>query len=216
MKIVCLSASNIEPFRASSASTRACELVRDLVQAQPGFASVEVEILPLIDYELKPCRMCGKCLPTGRCARDEAFNQLQDHLAAADAIFVVCPHYALIPSKLMIILEKMQEISYLHWCQDNSYRLPYAGKPLGLVAHGGQTAEALPYYRKSLLDPLATICASVGLRVVGAGVDEPTGVVFGITSLSMPKDSIFVTIEHDWNDIRHSLAPLVRNVLAQV
>ena len=214
MKVACLSASNISPARKHSASTRTCELIcEQLAEIQP---SIQVEIVPLIDYALKPCRMCGECLPTLRCSQDEAFNQVHDRLQSADAVFMVCPHYAPIPSKVMILLEKLEEMAYLKYCQDNTFRTPLHGKPIGIIAHGGQTEEALPYYKTALLDPLASAFASVGMRVIGASEQWPNGVTFGIQSLKMPSDSIFVTIEHDWQVIRQRIQPLVENVIAAI
>jgi NAD(P)H-dependent FMN reductase len=214
MKVVCLSASNIKPARQHSASTHTCELIRNLlVEIQP---SIEVEIVPLIDYAMKPCRMCGECLPTLRCSQDEDFNQVHDRLQSAEAVFLVCPHYAPIPSKVMILLEKLEEMAYLKYCQDNTSVTPLHGKPIGIIAHGGQTEEALPYYKNALLDPLANAFASVQMRVIGAGEQWPNGVTFGIESLTMPTDSIFVTIEHDWQVIRQRIQPLVENVIAAI
>jgi len=214
MKIVCLSASNISPGRQHSASTHTCELIRDqLTELQP---SNEVEILPLIDYALKPCQMCGECLPTLRCSQDEAFNRVHDKLQSADAVFLVCPHYAPIPSKVMILLEKLEEMAYLKYCQDNTSLTPLHGKPIGIIAHGGQTEEALPYYKTALLDPLANAFTSIQMRVIGAGTQWPNGVTFGIQSLILPPSSIFVTIEHDWQAIHQRIQPLVENVIAAI
>ena len=215
MKITCISASNIEVARGHSASTRACELIGDLLREECG-PSVQVEILPLIDFELKPCRMCGKCLKAGKCVRDEAFNRLYESLAQADGVFVVCPHYAPLPSKLMILLEKLEEICYLNWCQDHAYHTVVYRKPIGLVAHGGQTSEALPYYKIALLDPLAQGFASVQMRVVGVDEQWPNGAVFGIKDLTLPPNATFVEIEHNWVEIRERIAPLVKNFLAGV
>ena len=213
MKITCISASNVEPARENSASTRACELIRNLAQAE---CDAQVTILPLIDYEIKPCRMCGECLEAGQCVRDTAFNQIYQHLAGADAVFVVCPHYAPLPSKLMMLLEKLEEICYLNWCQNQEYQTIVYQKPIGLIAHGGQTAQAAPYYKTALLDPLALAFASVQMKVVGAGEQWPNGVAFGVKSLGLAPGAVFVTIEHDWEDIRGRLAPLVKNVLDQI
>ena len=212
MKITCISASNVEPARGHSASTRTCELVREIIRAE-GFPNAEVKILPLIDYEMTPCRMCGKCFTAGKCVRDEAFNSVHDEIKSSDALFVVCPHYAPLPSKVMMLLEKMQEIWYLNWCQDNNYSAPYSERPIGLIAHGGQTAEALPYYKRTLLDPLANAFASVQFKVISTGEQWPTGAVFGVKNLSLPIGSIFVAIDHDWDEIRERVTPLVRNVL---
>ncbi len=213
MKITCISASNIEPAREHSASTRTCELIRDLAQAE---GDAQVTILPLIDYEMKPCRMCGKCLEAGQCVCDTAFNQIYQRLAETDAVFVVCPHYAPLPSKLMMLLEKLEEICYLNWCQDQGYQTIVHQKPIGLVAHGGQSTKAAAYYKTALLDPLALAFASVQMKVVGAGEQWPNGVAFGIKDLSLTPGSVFVTIKHDWDDIRGRLTPLVKNVLAQI
>lgn len=212
MKVVCVSASNIRPARQHSASTHACELIREALAEYD--ASIAVEILPLIDYAMKPCRMCGECIPTLRCTQDEAFNQVHSQLQTADAIFLVCPHYAPIPSKVMILLEKLEEMAYLKYCLDSTYHATMYGKPIGIIAHGGQTEEALLYYKTALLDPLAGAFTSVQMRVIGAGAQWPNGVAFGIQSLTQTPGSIFVTIEHDWQAIRQRIQPLVENVIA--
>jgi len=212
MKITCISASNIERARQNSASTHACRIIQEMVLGQPDPAA-EVQIVPLLDYELKSCRMCGKCFETGLCARDEAFNQLYRQLTSADGIFVVCPHYAPFPSKVMILLEKLEEMLYLKSCADPNYRFTLWQKPVGIIVHGGQTEEALPYYRTALLEPLANALASVHMDVIGAGAEWPRGVAFGIQRILPPDNSIFVTIEHNWAQIEQRLGKLVENVV---
>ncbi len=212
MKVLCISGSNIEVAREHSASTHACELVEEMLRGE-SLPGLEVEILPLIDYELIPCRMCGSCLESGECVRDEAFNQVFRKMQRAQAIFLAVPHYAPIPSKVMMLLEKMEEMAYLNWCQDETYRFPLAEKPVGVIAHGGQSApEALPYYKTALLDPVAGALASVGMRPVGAEEEWPNGVTFGIQSLAKRPDSAFVDIVHNWDDVRQRIRPLVRNM----
>jgi multimeric flavodoxin WrbA len=214
MHVLCISGSNISVARKNSASTHACELIGELVHA--SYPAARVEIAPLIDYELKPCRMCGKCFEKLECAYDSDFNDLHARMSAADAIFLICPYYAPLPSKVMIVLEKLQEMVYLRSCAQVDYHFTLYRKPLGIVAHGGQTNEALPYYKTALLDPLANAFAGVQMYVVGAGEQWPNGVTFGIRSITKPADSIFVTIEHDWDDVRARIAPLVQNVLARL
>lgn len=86
MQIVCISAANIEAARNNSASARACQVVRDLPYTE--LPEAEVEIISLIDCELKSCRMCGACHPGGRCARDAAFSQILAKLTGADGVFL--------------------------------------------------------------------------------------------------------------------------------
>jgi len=213
MKFVCISAANIEAARTTSASLRTCRLAAEqIAQQQPG---AQVDVLPLIDYELKPCRMCGECFGSHVCTRDEDFNQVFSALTAADGVIWVVPHYAPLPSKMMILTEKMEEMAFLGWTVGGeNYRFPLAGKPVGIIAHGGQSApEALPYYEKALLEPLATAFASCQMRVVGLDGDHPHGVTFGITGLQKRPGSIFVDIAHDWDAIRDQIAPLVGRVV---
>lgn len=214
MKVACISAANIEVARNHSASVHACELVRDLLREERP--DVEVEITPLLDYEMNPCRMCGKCLHIQRCARDDGFNQVFEKMIASDGVFVVVPHYAPLPSKLMILFEKMEEIAFLNGCADSSYRFPLHQKFAAVIGHGGQQATdaVLAYYQRALVEPVSMALSSVAMRVVGAGPKEPNGVTFGIRSLEMRDDSIFVDIQHDWEDVRRRIAPLVHNMAA--
>lgn len=213
MKLLCISASNIEPFRQQSASTRACRIAAELAAER---APVESELLALIDFELNPCRMCGNCLADGRCCRDEAFNQIYERIQAADAVLLVTPHYAPIPSKVAMLCEKLQEIAFLNSCRDENYRGPLFKKPLGVVAHGGQceTPEILDYYYNALALPVANAFAGVGMRPLGVSAQMPRGAVFGIRALRMPEEGVFCTIEHDWDAIRDRLIPLVENLIA--
>lgn len=213
MKIICVSASNVELAREVSASTKTCEMSRELILTEH---SAQVEILWLIDYEMNPCRMCVNCLETGKCVRDDAFNHIHKNLAEADAVFMVCPDYAPLPSKVMMLLEKMEEICYINWCQDQKYQTVVFEKPIELVAHGGQPTKAASYYETALLDPLALSFSSIQMKVVGARELSPNGVAYGVRNFGLIPDSIFVEIEHDWEDIRSRLTPLVKNVLGQI
>jgi multimeric flavodoxin WrbA len=214
MKITCISAANIEVSKTASASVRACEIVRELLLSERPDA--EVEIVPLIDYEMTPCRMCGECLAPQRCPRDEAFNQVFEKLIGADGAFFIVPHYAPLPAKLMILFEKFEEISYLSWCADNHYHFPLTGKPVGVIGHGGQQPadEVLAYYQRALVEPVAQTLSAVSMRVIPAGADQPHGVTFGIRSLTQTKGEVFVDIQHDWGDVRRRIAPLVHNFAA--
>lgn len=217
MKIVCISCSNVETARENSASTRTCELVRELVLE--GHPQAQVEIIPLIDYELKPCRMCADCTEAQRCANDEAFNAIFEKMIAADATIVVVPHYAPLPSKLMMLTETMQEMFFLGWCADaENYRFPLHGQPVGVIGHGGQetSPEVVAYYQRALVEPVAGAFRAVSMRVIGAGEGGKDGVSFGVQSISRCSGGGCITIQHDWQDIRARIAPLVWNVVKSV
>jgi multimeric flavodoxin WrbA len=214
MKITCISAANIEVARQNSASVHTCELIRGLLQA--AHPDAMIEIVPLIDYELNACRMCGRCLHTQRCARDDAFNQVFEKMIAADGLFFVIPHYAPLPSKLMMLTEKMEEMAFLGWSADPEYRSPLHHKPAGVIGHGGQvpSADVIAYYQRMLVEPVAAALSSVGIKVIKPGDGKDEGVAFGIRSISQRPGSVFVDITHDWDDIRQRVAPLVLKVAA--
>jgi hypothetical protein len=68
MKVARISVANIEVARNHSASVHACELVRDLLREERP--DVEVEIIPLLDYEMKPCACAvSACTSTLRAGR---------------------------------------------------------------------------------------------------------------------------------------------------
>lgn len=67
---------------------------------------MEGEIVELKNLNLIPCRDCMKCLDSRRCAKDEAFNRINEKIIACDVLFIVSPHYAPIPAKLCLFLEK--------------------------------------------------------------------------------------------------------------
>jgi multimeric flavodoxin WrbA len=112
-------------------------MIEDYVKREHG-NNIEVETVRFTDYDFKPCIMCGGCAREGKCLYDEAFNILFSKMAAADGIILVCPHYATIPSKLMMVLEKLEEMTFISYClKKESYAL--SGKPVAVIGHGGMT-----------------------------------------------------------------------------
>ncbi len=213
-KITCISASNNAPARGRSVSTLVCDLFASQIAAFATL-STTVRVLPLLDYELKPCRMCGKCYQKNSCAEDSAFNTIFEEMCQSDAFFFVVPHYATLPAKLIILFEKLEEMLYLHWTHDPSYCLPFNGKPAGLVVHGGMedSRKVNAYYQRALLEPLKNMVESCGLQVIDPGKGQPRGVIFGIKKIHLPaNEEIMVRIDHDWEMIASRTQPLAENM----
>jgi hypothetical protein len=61
MLIVCISASNIKHAKDRSTSLKACNLIKTIINSKINNMA-DVEIIPLVDYELKPYIGCGKCI----------------------------------------------------------------------------------------------------------------------------------------------------------
>ncbi|MGE5654627.1 MAG: flavodoxin family protein [Bacillota bacterium] len=215
MRGTCISASNVIGKKNDSASTKACQMIAEMVREKHG-DQVETDIIPLINYDLRSCQMCGECVGRGHCVYDDGFNEILDRMSQADALFFVVPHYAPIPSKLIILFEKMEEIIYLHYLNDKSYVFPLRRKPAGVVGHGGMPEQYVKHYKTALVDPVASTVRSCGMEVIGVDDEWPTGVAFSITDLRKPDNAIFPIIEHDWAKVRQQIEPLVEKVMAKI
>jgi multimeric flavodoxin WrbA len=214
MKVLCISASNTN-LGKNSASVRVCQLIKDYLKDEV------VTIAPLSDYDMESCHLCGECFYEQQCLFDPAFNDLYGHICNSDVIFMVIPHYSPIPSKLLMLLEKLNEITYsfsLH-NKDKETHLPFFHKRVGLIGHGGmmESQEVLHYYHDHLLKPIADTLRSLSFDVVGDGQEYPDGMVFGLENdqcLVYDANSVFPKILHDYEQIGSRLKPFIDLVVS--
>lgn len=213
MKALCISASNIKHKKHNSTSTYTCRLIEEIIMNYIGNSAV-VEVLSLTEYEPNPCIGCGKCYETNTCIHDESFNTIYQKMQDSDCLFIVSPHYAPIPAKLSMILEKIEEMAYLHWFHDHNYKAALYKKPVGIVGHGGSDdRNALSAYKRVILDNIADALQTSMLDVVGNGETFPNGVVFMMDKYVRDENSIFPVQFYNWDIIRSEIVPLVENVL---
>jgi multimeric flavodoxin WrbA len=199
-----------------STSLIACQLIEKIIKTKLKRDAITVDIIRLADAELSPCTGCGQCFETGKCAVDDNFNNIYAQMIDADAVFIVSPHYAPIPAKLSMLLEKMEQISFLHWFQDNSYKTAMYKKPVGIIAHGGGSEKGmLRSYKAMVLDTIANALQTAGMDIVGLDEKWPNGFVFPVKEVRKDKDGIFPIQIYDWADIENRLTPLVEKVLAK-
>lgn len=148
---------------------------------------------------------------------DESFNVIYQKMQDSDCLFIVSPHYAPIPAKLSMILEKIEEMAYLHWFHDNSFKAALYNKPVGIIGHGGSdNRNALSAYKRVILDNIADALKTSMLDVVGNGDTFPNGVVFMMDKYTRDENSIFPVQLYNWDIIRSEIAPLVENVLKKL
>lgn len=218
MNIVCISASNIKHAGQNSTSLKICNLIKEMVKTKTiKDKNIDVEIISLVDYELKPCIGCGTCFKQESCIYDSAFNQIYDKLTKANALFIVSAHYAPIPSKLSMLLEKIEQLAFLKRFNDEDYRSPLFGKPVGIIGHGGGTEEIIKYYKGPVLDSIwNALSYPVEMNVIGLNNEDKNGVIIPVESVKKVENSIFPIQEYDWIDIEHRLTPLVNNVLEKI
>lgn len=162
MKAVCICASNILHSGEHSTSLRIGVRIAELLKGW----DVPCEIIDLRNEMFSPYIGCGKCFDSRRCVNDGAFNRLYDKLTQADALCFVSPHYAPIPAKQAMLLEKMEQITFLHWWKDANYRSQMYGIPVGIVSHGGGGQWALKSYKAMGNDTIANAVDTVQCRVV--------------------------------------------------
>ena len=213
MWIVCISSSNMKHAGENSTSLKVCRLIKDMVKRKTS-GDVHVEIVSLVDFELKSCIGCGRCFNQDKCFNDNEFNNLYDILRMADALFIISAHYAPIPSKLAILLEKVEQLAFLKRFNDESYRAPLFGKPVGIIGHGGGTEEIHRYYKEPVIDSIwNSLSYPVEMNIIGIDADQPRGVTFPVKAVKKVNNSIFPIQEYDWNDIENRLDPLVNKVI---
>lgn len=199
-KIICISASNIVHSRNQSTSLILCEKIATIVRNK-GMIS---EIIDLRDYLLSPCIGCGKCYESKRCYHDKAFNRIYESIIQSDGVFFVSPHYAPIPAKLSMLLEKMEEITFLHWWKDNSYQSEVYGIPAGIISHGGGADWALKSYKAMVNDTIANALETVQLKTVAFDADSAAGISLGVSRV-IEQSGIFPVQEYDWDSIVQKL-----------
>ena len=216
MKLLCISCSNVLHKGPDSASTRVCHLVEQLArQSQPELVTTT---LSLVDFKLKNCLFCGQCRDAGRCTSDEQFNALYAQLCASDRIVLVVPFYAIVPAKLTMLLEKLNQIFYTAWLRNPDEPSALRGKKVVLVAHGGSNLtdnpEAAQNYRALLLKPLNYCWNSLGTELIGPEVDAVKGIVFGVTGYETVDGAVFPEMVHDWQGIEELLTPLAAELVS--
>lgn len=100
---------------------------------------------------------------------------------------------------------------------DESYRAPLFGKPVGIIEHGGGTEEIHKYYKETVIDSIWNALSDpVEMNIIGVDAEQPRGVTFPIKIVKKVDSSIFPVQEYDWNNIEIRLDPLVNNVIEEL
>jgi multimeric flavodoxin WrbA len=209
MHVVCISASNIKHAGVNSTSYKVCKIICDLIDND-----FSKDIIKLVDYEFAPCIGCGQCYKEDKCFINDEFNHVYSRICRADALFIVSAHYAPIPSKLSIVLEKMEQLAFLKRFNTEAYRSPLFKKPVGLIGHGGGGEEIYKHYKKPVLDSIwNALSYPIEMNIIGIDEENEKGITFPVKAVKKAEYSIFPIQEYDWEDISARVKPLVNNVL---
>jgi len=194
-----------------STSTKMCRIVID--EAQKIIGGVKGSIIEIRSKHIYPCEGCGKCFETHRCIQDDDFNLIYSEIIKADILFVVSPHYAPIPAKLAALLEKMEQITFLHWGKDNSYKSEVYGKHIGIISHGGGETWALKSYKSMVNDTIANALGTIQMRVIPFNSEWDTGLSLPVKNAAFVEDSIFPYQEYDWEHINTKISEYVKKAI---
>lgn len=152
-----------------------------------------VAVVDLRDFGIEFCDMCQGCAKTGRCTKNDDFNRFLGLWQEHEKIVVVCPHYAGIPAKLVAIVEKLQEMSYLGYCLGKSGG---HAKSALILAHGGMTEEYDAPYENNLIKPLASMLRGTGCAIVNEKI-EGGPLCFGVKTYRKQTDEYGVCFDKD-------------------
>jgi len=219
MKILCISASNSANMGENSTSVRVCNLIKKIIGAKDP--DIEVETIQLMKEKINFCLLCGDCYEDSECPYDQAFNSLYSKLKNSDAYFWVIPHYAPLPSKLLALFEKMNEILYCDLIKIPHFLSPFEDKPAAIIAHGDmvESTDTLKYYHEAVIKPVANTLTSFGFDVVKYSDEYPNGIAFGIMDESCVRYndvSVFPEIIHNWDIIEERIYPLISEIVSSI
>jgi len=175
LKILCISASNrINATKTNS--YRKCEAVLD--EAAKHISEMQDEIIELQNYSLSPCIDCSGCKISKRCAIDNAFNEIYEKIIACDILFIVSPHYAPIPAKLCMLMEKMGYIVSIHSSKNKFYQGETYGLKTAIITHGATAVDEAAQKRKKriLNDPIVVGLYDSQLKIIPFDDEWDTGI----------------------------------------
>lgn len=211
MKALCISASNIINSSSQSISYQFSGIVKNELEAK----GISCEIIDLREYNLSPCVGCGKCYDSKRCCIDKDFNLIYNKIIKSNCVFFVSPHYAPIPAKLCMLLEKMEEITFLHWWKDNTYKPEVYQIPVGVISHGGGAGWALPSYKAMVNDTIANALDTIQCKVVPYNDEWNTGISIPVDKVKEDA-SIFPIQRYNWNLIEELITEYTNCVLQEI
>ena len=214
MKVLNISASNMVHAKKESTSLEVCQIIEKIIKTKLTGNDMQMENVRLVDASLSPCTGCGKCFMMNKCCSDDCFNNIYSRIAQSDVLFIVSPHYAPIPAKLCMLLEKMEQISFLNRFHNINYRPIVYKIPVGIIAHGGGSDDAaLHSYKDMVLDTIANALQTIMMDVVGLNEEWPTGIAFPVKEVLQDEDEMFPVQLYDWADVENRVTPLVLNVI---
>ena len=94
----------------------------------------ELDIIRMADISISGCDSCYECGNLNECAIKDDFAPILARLSGADAIFIITPVYAPIPSKLTALFERLTSLLFATGLM-NTTKSPLHEKPTGIFCY---------------------------------------------------------------------------------
>jgi multimeric flavodoxin WrbA len=96
------------------------------------------EFIHLADHKVEGCHSCHQCGRSETCvlppSPDDHFQEIFDRMIAADAVLIISPVYAGIPSRLTALFERMTSVLYDSG-RMNTDKNPLLNKKVGIFSY---------------------------------------------------------------------------------
>ena len=98
----------------------------------------DFDMVHMADYKVEGCTSCHKCKANGHCvlppSETDKFQEIFDKMVAADALFIISPVYAGVPSRLVALLERLTSTLFDSGIM-NTERNPLLNKPTAIFSY---------------------------------------------------------------------------------
>lgn len=98
----------------------------------------DFKFVHLSNYKIEGCISCHQCGKTGRCvlpiSKNDRFQEIFDEMKKADAIFIISPVYAAIPSRLTALFERLTSVLFNYGVMNTDFN-PLLNKKVAIFSY---------------------------------------------------------------------------------
>lgn len=117
---------------------------------------------------------------------------------------------------LQLYSKKMEQITFLHWGADSSYKSEVYRKATGVISHGGGADWVLKSYKLMVNDTIANALDTIQLRLIPFNDDWNTGISLPVSNASFAGDSIFPAQEYDWKKLTRRISDYMDAIIQNI
>ena len=112
----------------------------------------------------------------------------------------------------MLVKKEMEEITFLHWWKDNTYKSEVYNIPTGIISHVGGSDWALSTYKVMVNDTIANALDTIQCKLVPYNDEWNTGISIPVANIE-ESNTIFPVQIYDWITIKEKIQEYVHCVM---